>query len=68
MKGPVNKVCQACNQLFVCGQYGCWCAQTGVTEKQMDWIEKSFKDCLCRLCLEKVVNGELGPAPIVGSE
>jgi hypothetical protein len=64
MKGPVSKVCESCNQPFICGQYGCWCAHVGVTEQQMDWIEGSFHDCLCLLCLQKIVNGELGPASI----
>jgi len=68
MKGPIDKICEACNEPFVCGQYGCWCAQMGVTEKQMEWLESSFEDCLCPLCLKKVVNGELGPAPAGGSE
>lgn len=68
MKGPVSKVCEACNQAFVCGQYGCWCSQVGITERQMDWVEKSFKDCLCPDCLKNVGNGELGPAPICWSK
>ena len=62
MKGPVSKVCEGCRQVFICGQYGCWCAQVGITEQQMDWIEKSFHDCLCPLCLQKVISDEMGPA------
>lgn len=61
MKGPVSKVCEYCKEVFVCGQYGCWCAQIKITERQMDWIEKSFHDCLCPRCLHKVVSGEIGP-------
>jgi hypothetical protein len=34
----------------------------------MAWIEKSFHDCLCPLCLQRVVNGELGPAPVAEPE
>jgi len=62
MRGPVSKVCECCKESFVCGQYGCWCARAGITEAQMAWIEKSFQDCLCPLCLQKVVDGALGPS------
>jgi Cysteine-rich CWC len=62
MRGPVSKVCECCKQGFTCGQYGCWCAQVEVSERQMAWIEKSFHDCLCPLCLRRVVDGEWGPA------
>ena len=68
MRGPVNKICEACRGAFVCGQYGCWCAQVGVTEAHMKWIEKSFKDCLCAICLKKVISGEFGPASVCQSE
>lgn len=61
MKGPVSKVCEACKQAFTCGQYGCWCTQVGISDRHMVWIEQSFQDCLCPLCLQKVVDGKLGP-------
>jgi Cysteine-rich CWC len=64
MRGPVSKVCEGCQAAFTCGQYGCWCAQVVMTEQQMAWIEQSFHDCLCQLCLQKVVDGTLGPASI----
>jgi hypothetical protein len=64
MRGPISKVCECCQQGFTCGQYGCWCAEIGVTETQMAWIETSFRDCLCPTCLQKVVNGTLGHTSI----
>ncbi len=64
MRGPVSKVCECCKERFVCGQYGCWCANIGVTEQQMTWIEQSFHDCLCPRCLQQVVDGERGPSSI----
>ncbi|HMS82474.1 MAG TPA: hypothetical protein PKD12_02345 [Nitrospira sp.] len=27
----------------------------------MDWIAARYKDCLCRVCLEQIAMGELGP-------
>ena len=39
-----------------------------ITPEMMAWIEESFHDCLCRLCLQRVVNGELGPAPVAEPE
>jgi hypothetical protein len=68
MRGSISKVCECCKQGFTCGQYGCWCAKVEVGEQQMAWIEKSFHDCLCPLCLQRVVNGELGPAPVAEPE
>jgi cysteine-rich CWC protein len=62
MRGPISKVCECCKQGFTCGQYGCWCSEVSVSERQMTWIEKSFHDCLCPLCLQRIVDGELGPA------
>jgi hypothetical protein len=64
MKGPVSKVCESCRQVFTCGQFGCWCAQVGITDRQMAWIERSFTDCLCPTCLQQVIDGELGTASL----
>jgi hypothetical protein len=38
--------------------------QVAITEQQMAWIEQSFGDCLCPLCLHKLIDGTLGPASI----
>jgi hypothetical protein len=59
MRGPVSKVCECCKQVFTCGQYGCWCAEVGLTDSQMAWIERAFHDCLCSVCLQKVVDGTM---------
>ena len=64
MRGPVPKVCGACSQAFDCGQYKCWCNKLEITEQQMTWIEQSYDDCLCPRCLQKVVDGRLGPSSI----
>jgi hypothetical protein len=68
MRGPISKVCECCRQVFTCGQYGCWCAEIWVTEQQMDWIEKSFHDCLCPTCLQKISHGEMEPRAIQKSQ
>jgi Cysteine-rich CWC len=61
LRGPVKKICENCGQVFECGGYQCWCGRFGISQEQMDWIEKSFHDCLCPLCLQQVVDGKLGP-------
>ncbi len=66
MRGPVTKTCGQCKQTFECGQYGCWCGQMGVTERQLDWISARFEDCLCPTCLKQVVSSELG-SPVTPS-
>jgi hypothetical protein len=63
MRGPTQKTCERCGHDFECGGYQCWCGKLGITEAQMDWIAARYKDCLCSLCLGKVVIGELGPQP-----
>ena len=63
MRGPVTKTCEACGRTFECGQWGCWCGQVGVTERQMDWIAARFHDCLCPDCLKKVSKGDVTLAP-----
>ena len=68
MRGPLSKMCESCQEVFTCGQYGCWCAQAGITEEQMAWIEQSFHDCLCSRCLQKVVDGEMGPASLMNPQ
>ncbi|MBS0184165.1 MAG: cysteine-rich CWC family protein [Nitrospira sp.] len=60
MRGPVQKTCGRCGQAFQCGGYRCWCGTIGVTEGQMDWIAARYEDCLCPVCLGKIVTGELG--------
>ncbi|WP_172834404.1 cysteine-rich CWC family protein [Nitrospira japonica] len=60
MRGPVWKICERCGRSFECGQYGCWCGQMGITDRQMVRIERAFTDCLCRECLTNVVAGEEG--------
>ncbi|MBH0182000.1 MAG: cysteine-rich CWC family protein [Nitrospira sp.] len=60
MRGPVQKTCEHCGQVFQCGGYQCWCGSLGVTEQQMDWIAARYKDCLCPACLGKIARGEPG--------
>jgi hypothetical protein len=60
----VTKTCENCGQPFECGGYQCWCGQLKITDQQMAWIEKSFHDCLCPMCLQRVVEGTLGPASL----
>ena len=63
MRGPIQKVCEACGEIFECGQYGCWCCSVPVTEQQMDWIAARFQDCLCPACLNKATVGALESLP-----
>ena len=61
MRGPVKKVCAGCHQSFECGQYRCWCGKLEVIDRQMDWIAARFEDCLCSVCLGKIVQSGVGP-------
>ncbi|MBD0315493.1 MAG: cysteine-rich CWC family protein [Nitrospiraceae bacterium] len=64
MKGPAEKICEACGAAFQCGGYQCWCGKVGITERQMDWIAVRFKDCLCPRCLDKVSAGDQTLSPV----
>ncbi len=66
MRGPVQKTCEHCGQIFECGGYRCWCGNVGITEPQMDWISSKYQDCLCPVCLGKVASGELVLQPLSG--
>ena len=63
MTGSERKACEACGKAFNCMGYGCWCAQVGITERQMDWIAARFQDCLCPDCLQHIHDGTLRPDP-----
>ena len=64
LRGPVKRPARTAGKCFECGGYQCWCGKMVITQQQMDWIEKSFHDCLCPLCLQQVVEGRLGPASV----
>ncbi|MDR4469160.1 MAG: cysteine-rich CWC family protein [Nitrospira sp.] len=64
MRGSIQKTCECCGQVFECGGYKCWCGKVGITESHMDWIAARYEDCLCSLCLGKIVTGERGSHPV----
>jgi hypothetical protein len=49
------RVCEACDQPFMCGASlkGCWCVGVKLDAPTRTELRKQFKDCLCPACLER---------------
>ena len=54
----MEKRCQNCHQVFLCGQgNGCWCQDAIFGTAQLSWIKENLVDCLCPTCLSMVSSG-----------
>jgi hypothetical protein len=47
--------CEACGKEFTCGASfsGCWCGEVKLTDESRAELKSRYKECLCRVCLEK---------------
>jgi hypothetical protein len=61
LKLPVlrkTQLCEACGQSFACeislGK-GCWCGEVKLSEDTRRELRSTYRNCLCRACLEDVV-------------
>jgi hypothetical protein len=45
------KSCQRCGADFECWSGGCWCNNLRLSSATLKWLERSYDDCLCPLCL-----------------
>ena len=47
--------CEACGKEFSCGASlkGCWCSEINLSDEARANLKSSYRDCLCRECLEK---------------
>jgi Cysteine-rich CWC len=47
--------CEACGDQFTCGATvtGCWCMQVKLTRDARANLRARYKDCVCRVCLER---------------
>ena len=54
VRGGRELKCEACGNDFVCGVSlkGCWCSEVELDEQTRSELRSSYKDCLCRDCLE----------------
>ena len=55
LKYKQPSVCESCHEQFICGATvkGCWCMKMKLTPEVRQELKESFKNCLCRNCLEK---------------
>ena len=55
-----SQKCEACGEEFHCGAsvWGCWCAQSKLTDVQRTALRAKYRNCLCRACLEKAARDE----------
>ncbi|HYW73063.1 MAG TPA: cysteine-rich CWC family protein [Pyrinomonadaceae bacterium] len=55
-----ERICESCGAGFLCGASlrGCWCAEITLGDAERAELQKRFRDCLCRDCLEKASQHE----------
>ncbi|HOZ30968.1 MAG TPA: cysteine-rich CWC family protein [Bacteroidales bacterium] len=50
------KICERCGKEFEClGSDDCWCGKLEIPEDLSKILKSEFKDCLCKDCLEAVI-------------
>ncbi|PYS21620.1 MAG: hypothetical protein DMF72_16820 [Acidobacteria bacterium] len=52
--GP--SICEACGNEFSCGASlrGCWCSEITLSDEARAELKSSYRNCLCRSCLERL--------------
>jgi hypothetical protein len=55
-----ERVCESCGKEFSCGASlrGCWCGEINLSDASRSELQRLYKDCLCRECLEKLAAKE----------
>jgi hypothetical protein len=53
-----TKICESCGQDFSCGAQSktCWCFEVDLSKETLTKLQEDFKSCLCRDCLDKMMN------------
>ena len=61
--------CEACGEAFTCGATlaGCWCTEIKLSAETRASLKKSYRNCLCRTCLERAAAGETAAAETPGA-
>jgi len=50
------KICERCGREFECLHSDhCWCLEIKIPEHVAKAIKNKYKDCLCRHCLEELI-------------
>ena len=54
--GRAVATCEACGKPFTCGATltGCWCSEIKLSDETRTDLQASYRNCLCRECLEKL--------------
>ena len=54
--GGAPATCEACGNPFTCGAKlsGCWCSEIKLSDETRAELKTSYRNCLCRECLEKM--------------
>ena len=49
-----TKVCESCGKKFDCGVNSekCWCFEIDLSQEILTELQKNFKNCLCKDCLQ----------------
>ncbi|HEY2586239.1 MAG TPA: cysteine-rich CWC family protein [Tepidisphaeraceae bacterium] len=46
-----TKTCGRCGGDFECRSTGCWCEQVRLSPAALQWLQRTYTDCLCPACL-----------------
>jgi hypothetical protein len=59
--GSAAATCEACGKPFTCGATlkGCWCSEIKLSDETRAELKSSYRNCLCRECLEKLEQDSL---------
>ncbi|MCW8798081.1 MAG: cysteine-rich CWC family protein [Prosthecochloris sp.] len=57
--GPKSVTCPRCGKAFECRLAGdCWCASVDVSEAIRRSLVERYDTCICRTCLEELIEKE----------
>jgi len=51
---PRHKTCEKCGSEFECMKSACWCEHVHLSADALQWLRRSYRDCLCPSCLASV--------------
>lgn len=46
------KTCEKCGSQFECRPANCWCESVALSPAALKWLQRTYADCLCPICLE----------------
>jgi ribosomal protein L34E len=53
---PEKLICESCGNSLECGAKtgNCWCFEVAISPDNLAQLNRQYKNCLCRACLDKI--------------